>query len=134
MVYVGVLNVLGILVFWSSTLIYKNAKSFELKIGDDTFLFVNDDDTELSANNMIKLIKFLSENKIEFEYTEDDEFEYGLRIAVPSKEITSIVAYNEKDAFYMNYDLEDGNSCDWELSYRQLTDYIRRYPKHSARK
>ena len=134
MVCICVLYVLVVLVFWCSTLIYKNAKTFEVKIGDDTFLFVNDDDTELSANNMIKLIKFLNENKIEFEYTEDDEFEYGLRIGIPSKEITSIVAYNEKDAFYMNYDLEDGDSCDWELSYHQLTDYIRRYPKHSARK
>ena len=95
-------------------MIYKNPKTFQTKIGNDVFLFVNEDDTEISTKNMIKLIKFFNENKIDFEYTEDDEFEYGLRIAVPSKEITSIVAYNEKDAFYMNYDLEDGNSCDWE--------------------
>jgi len=42
-------------------MIYKNAKTFEAKIGDDTFLFVDDDDTKLSVDNMIKLIDFLSE-------------------------------------------------------------------------
>ena len=69
-----------------------------------------------------------------FEYTSDDEFEDGLRIEIPSKEITSILAYDNKDEYYMCYTLESGGSCDWELSYRQLINYISKYPNHSARK
>jgi hypothetical protein len=115
-------------------MIYKNPKTFQTKIGNDVFLFVNEDDTEISTKNMIKLIKFLNENKIDFEYTEDDEFKYGLRIALPSKEIYSIHACEQKDLFSINYDLEDGYSCDWEPSFRQLTNFIRRYPNHNARK
>jgi len=73
-------------------------------------------------------------NKIDFEYTDDYVFHYGLRISIPSKEIFDLLAYDRKDSFYMQYGLDDGGSCDWELSYRQLINYIQKYPHHSARK
>ena len=113
-------------------MIYKNAEKFEVKIGDDIFLFVNDHIQKTTIDNIKKLITFLKKNKIDFEYIE--EFKYGIRISIPSKGICSINANDKKDSFYMDYTLENGSSCDWELSFRQLTNYIRRYPNHWARK
>jgi hypothetical protein len=115
-------------------MIYQNPKTFEMKIGNDTFLFVNDRITQSALANMKKLTNWLNKNQIDFEYNTDDHFEYGFEIYIRSREIYTIRALDEKDSFFICYTLEDGKGCDWEPSYRQLIDYIKRYPNCSARK
>lgn len=120
-------------------MIYKNAKVYTARIGEDVFTCINDDDvSERSIQLLSTLISYLKENKIDFEYASDsdDEFEYGIRIAIPSKEIDGLCASCNPDddwEYYIQYMLADGDSGDWELDYDELIDFIEKYPNHEAR-